>query len=177
MEKIIKVIRKTQSLFTLKTILFLGAIFAIFTTAAQGTIEHYKHPSLVVGVAQWRYEGGSLQNIQTPIYELLLERIGSLGLNNVEVIKIPTSLNNANDVDGIAEEYKVDVIVWGWYDETASRSFVDLANATQADGMTNSLGQFLENGGSTEVIRVLKVLSQFDYYEDGVFFCVPRWAP
>jgi hypothetical protein len=87
------------------------------------------------------------------------------------------ALNNAHDVDAIADQYGVNLLVWGWYDEVAVRGYVDLAHATTKDGMGNSLSQFLEDGNNTGVIRVLKILSAFDYEVDGVGFCVPRWTP
>jgi hypothetical protein len=139
--------------------------------------EYNLYPPLVVGVADWRYEGGERQNIQQNIYNTLVNRLDDLSLKNVAAVQIPVALDNANDVDRVAAEFGVDVIVWGWYDEVGVRGFVDLADATQEDGLTNSLDVFLKRGGSTEAIRVLKVLSEFAYIEDGVVFCVPRWTP
>ena len=130
----------------------------------------------MIGVASWRNGGGEFQDVQGQTYDRLVPALQDLGME-VGIIKIPAELNNAGDVEAIAAAYGVDVLIWGWYDQTAVRGYVDLANATEQNGMTNSLGQFLENGGDTDAIRVLKVLSGFDYEEDGVYFCVPRWKP
>ncbi len=133
------------------------------------------YPKLMVGVAQWRYEGGPELDIQEHTYDRLLEAISTL--KNVTLVRIPISLENADAVDLVTLQYQLDVLVWGWYDKSAVRGYVDLAKATTGDGKTNSLSIFLENGGSTEAIHVLKALSKFEYQEDGVSFCIPRWAP
>jgi hypothetical protein len=132
---------------------------------------------LVIGVAEWRYEGGAVLDVQANAYESLLAELEPLGLEQVTIVKIPATLATAMDTDAVAAEFDVDMILWGWYDDVAVRSYVDLANATQEDGLTNSLDAFLRHGGSTQAIRVLKVLSSFDYYETGLYFCVPRWTP
>lgn len=132
--------------------------------------------ALRVGVAEWRRDGGGVQDVQQRTHQRLQAALEIIELD-VEIIDLPIQLRNAADVDAVAAEYDVDVLVWGWYDEVAVRGYVDLANATEENGMTNSLAQFLKNGGSPEVIRVLNALSNFDYIEDGVCFCVPRWTP
>lgn len=132
---------------------------------------------LVIGVAEWRHEGGPVLDVQANAYDSLLAELELLGLEQVTIVKIPASLATAMDTDAVAAEFDVDMILWGWYDDVAVRSYVDLANATQEDGLTNSLDAFLRHGGSTQAIRVLKVLSAFDYYETGLYFCVPRWTP
>lgn len=167
-----------DTLINTKTLFFTGAfIFLVSTASFKEESKIYMFPDLVVGVAQWRHESGPVMTIQEETFLNLTEKLDSMALTKVSVVKIPAALQNANNVDSIAAEFEVDVIVWGWYDEDAVRGFVDLANATQEDGLTNSLSTFLENGESTEIIRVLKVLSEFDYFKDGVFFCVPRWTP
>lgn len=132
--------------------------------------------TLVVAIARWRHDGGHLQDVQEETFNNLGQKLQDMNLD-VEVIKIPYVVQNANDIDTVAAHYGADVLIWGWYDEDGVRGYVDLANATEENGMTNSLGQFLENSGKTDVIRVLKTLSGFDYDRDGVYFCVPRWTP
>ena len=167
-----------KALINTRTFLFTCAfIFFITYSSHIEKPEVYIFPDLVVGVAQWRHESGPVMGIQEETFLNLTEKLDSMALTKVTVIKIPAVLQNANDVDSIAAEFEVNVIIWGWYDEVAVRGYVDLANATQEDGIINNLSAFLENGESTEVIQVLKVLSEFDYFEDGVNFCVPRWTP
>jgi hypothetical protein len=84
---------------------------------------------------------------------------------------------NAQAIDALAARYDVDVILWGWYDQEMVWSYVDLARATDSSGRTNSLAAFLEKGGSPEAVRVMQILSAFDYDQDGAYFCVPRWSP
>ncbi|OGO15572.1 MAG: hypothetical protein A2Z14_14405 [Chloroflexi bacterium RBG_16_48_8] len=132
---------------------------------------------LSIGVAQWRHASGPEIAIQQETYDRLSDRLVALNLDDIEVILLPTSLKNAEDVDLVTSRYGVDILVWGWYDEFAVRGYVDIADATEQNGMTNSLAAYLENGGNPLAIRVLKVLGEFDYYEDGVSFCVPRWTP
>ena len=168
----------SKAVINIKTLFFSSAFILIFISASYtDKPDVYIYPDLVIGIAQWRHENGPMMSIQEETFLNLTEKLDSMALSKVSVVKIPAALQNANDVNSIAAEFNVDVIVWGWYDEAAVRGFVDLANATQEDGLSNSLNAFLENGGSTEAIRVLKVLSEFDYFEDGVFFCVPRWTP
>ncbi len=131
----------------------------------------------MVGVAQWRHEGGPELDLQQQAYSTLLPQLEASGLEDVVVVKVPVTLNTAADAEGVAAQFGVDVLLWGWYDQVATRSYVDLANATQEDGLTNSLDAFLEHGGPVEAIRVLKLLSEFDYNETGLYFCVPRWTP
>ena len=160
------------------THLFIAVISMLFLLSAVRFVPQVAaEEKLVVGVAAWRCDGGAQQDVQELTYQRLLQGVLEKKLEHVEVIKIPAALNSARDVDEVARRFHVDVITWGWYDEIAVRGYVDLANATEENGMTNSLAQFLENGGNTEVIQVLKVLSDFDYYQDGVSFCVPRWTP
>ncbi len=132
---------------------------------------------LVIGVAEWRHEGGPVTDWQQAAYEQLQTALEPLALDGVQIIKIPVALDTARDVDRVAEDYDVNMILWGWYDEVATRSYVDLADATQDDGLTNSLDAFLEHGGSPHAVRVLLILSKFDYVESGLYFCVPRWTP
>lgn len=160
-----------------KVLFFLSATVFILVASNTPKSKIYQYPPLTIGVARWRHESGPILDIQDETYTTITERLEEKMLSNVTLVEIPTALKNANDVDAVAAEFGVDVIVWGWYDEVSIRGFVDLANATQENGLTNSLGAFLENGGSTETIRVLQVLSEFDYIGDGVFFCVPRWTP
>ncbi len=159
--------------------LFSIALITLFiiscSNASKDQYQGDDYPKLMVGVAQWRYEGGPNLDFQERTYHRLLEAISAL--NNVTLIQIPISIENADAVDQVALQYDLDVLVWGWYDKSAVRGYVDLANATTEDGKTNSLSTFLENGGSTEAIRVLKALGKFAYQEDGVSFCVPRWTP
>jgi len=122
---------------------------------------------LIVGVARWRQEGSTTFAVQQSTYKRPVQALESLDQESVSIVQAPASLNNADDVDAIAARYNADVIVWGWCDEMAVRGYVDLANATRADGMTNDLQTFLDRGGSPETMRVLKALSEFDYYEDG----------
>ena len=85
-----------------------------------------------------------IQNVQQSTYDTLITELADLQLANVTVEMIPAALQNVNDVNPVAAEYQVDVIVWGWYDDVAVRGYVDLANATQDDGLTNSLNAFLK---------------------------------
>jgi hypothetical protein len=156
-------------LFALLSLLFLNSAVSIRPGAPT-------QERLLVGIARWRHDAGPSQDVQEQTFNNLVRKLKDVDLG-VEVIKIPSAVNNANDVDAVAAQYGADVLIWGWYDEVAVRGYVDLANATEENGMTNSLGQFLENGGNTDVIRVLKTLSGFDYDRDGVYFCVPRWTP
>jgi hypothetical protein len=134
-------------------------------------------PPLVIGIANWRHIDGPIVEVQENTIQRLSREIGQMGLDDVSVIRLPVSLNNALDADTVGSKFNVDVVVWGWYDNIVVRGYVDLVNATRIDGMTNCLSTFLERGGNTNVIRVLKVLGDFDYYQDGVSFCVPRWTP
>lgn len=134
-------------------------------------------PPLVIGVASWRHVDGPIVEVQENTFQRLSHEIEQMGLEEVSILRLPVSLNNALDADAIGSKFNVDVVVWGWYDEIAVRGYVDLVNATRTDGMTNCLSTFLERGGNTNVIRVLKVLSNFDYDQDSVSFCVPRWTP
>jgi hypothetical protein len=157
---------------------FLLGVLAIAFIQRSGhpTISSAPSP-LVIGVASWRHVDGPFINVQENTFQHLKYEIERLGLDDVRIVHIPESLRNALDVDAIGSKYSVDVVVWGWYDKIAVRSYVDLVNSTRTDGMTNDLSTFLEKGGNPEVIRVLKVLSEFDYDQDGVSFCVPRWTP
>jgi hypothetical protein len=132
---------------------------------------------LVIGVAEWRHESGPVVDVQNTALNAVTRLIDTTELAEVLVVKLPVSLDNASQVDQLAAEHDVDMILWGWYDPVAIRSYVDLANATEENGLTNSLGAFLENGGSTQAIRVLKLLSELEYEQEGLYFCVPRWTP
>jgi len=134
-------------------------------------------PPLTIGVARWRHEGGAVRDVQERTYSRITEELKDHHLTNVSVVRIDAVLKNADEVDSVAAESKVEVVIWGWYDDTAVRGYVDLANATRDDGMTNCLSTFLERGGNTNVIRVLNILSDFDYAQDSISFCVPRWTP
>lgn len=166
---ILKRVRKHSLWIALISIAVVFALVDRFAATASRS-------ALRVGVAQWRQDGGAQQDVQQRTRNRLVEALEDLQLD-IEIVAVPVHLENADDVDAVTAAYDVDVLVWGWYDETAVRGYVDLANATEENGMTNSLAQFLENGGSPEVIRVLNALSSFDYIEDGVCFCVPRWNP
>ena len=155
-------------------LLGLGMVLAAILA---GTEPSNASSDLRIGIAQWRQDGSITLDVQQSTYQQLMQALEPLELNSVFIVLLPTSLSNAKDVDAVAAAYNVDVVVWGWYDEIAVRGYVDLANSTAEDGMTNDLQTFLERGGSTETIRVLKTLSEFDYYDDGVSFCVPRWNP
>jgi hypothetical protein len=156
----------------------LASIFLILYLFSSAVITQGDETThLSIGIAQWRHVNGPEIAIQQETYDRLSDRLMALNLDDIDVIQLPTSLKNAEDVDLVASRYGVDILVWGWYDEVAVRGYVDLANATEQNGMTNSLAAYLENEGNPLAIRVLKVLSEFDYYEDGVSFCVPRWTP
>jgi hypothetical protein len=159
------------SLFLMATLslLFISSAVSIQPVASS-------QDTLMVGIANWRRDGGHSQDVQGQTFNNLVQKLKAVDLE-AKVFKIPAELKNANEVDFVAAQYGADVLIWGWYDEEGVRGYVDLANATEENGMTNSLGQFLENGGNTDVIRVLKTLSGFDYDQDGVYFCVPRWTP
>jgi hypothetical protein len=157
--------------------LLLGVIAVAFVQPADHPDAIDTTPPLVIGVASWRHVDGPIIEVQENTYQRLTREIEQMGLDDVSVIRLPVSLKNALDADTIGSKFNVDVVVWGWYDNIAVRGYVDLVNATRADGLTNCLTTFLERGGNTNVIRVLKVLSEFDYYQDGVSFCVPRWTP
>ncbi|MEN8241993.1 MAG: hypothetical protein ABFS17_08740 [Chloroflexota bacterium] len=144
---------------------------------ATAEINQTEETPLVIGIAQWRQDSGSFIDVQERAYATLNNQISQAELSNVTLEKLPVYLDNAMQVDDVAAEYAVDMILWGWYDPTAIRSYVDLANATQDDGLTNSLAAFLEHGGSTQAVRVLILLSTLDYDLNGLYFCVPRWTP
>ena len=158
-------------------IILLGVVAVAFIRPADQPERSPSSPPLVIGIASWRHVDGLMIDIQERTYQRLAGEIDQMGLTDVSVIRLPVSLKNALDVDAIGSKFNVDVVVWGWYDKIAVRGYVDLVNATRADGMTNCLTTFLERGGNTNVIRVLNVLSDFDYDQDGVSFCVPRWTP
>ena len=162
-------IRRTHLLIVIISLLVLFSAVHIQTAIAD-------KENLVVAIAQWRQAGGDYQDVQQRTLARLEKTIRGLGLS-VELTPIPVELNNADDVEAVAALYNADVLVWGWYDDIAVRGYVDLANATEENGMTNSLDQFLKSGGSPDVIRVLNALNDFDYNQDGVSFCVPRWTP
>lgn len=158
--------------------------FILFGVMAIAFVQPVDHPNsiasirpLVIGVASWRHVDGPIIKVQEKTYQRLVDEVAKMGLDDVSVVRLPVSLKNALDVETIASKFNIDVVVWGWYDKIAVRGYVDLVNATREDGMTNCLTTFLERGGNTNVIRVLKVLSGFDYDQDGVSFCVPRWTP
>jgi len=132
---------------------------------------------LVIGVAEWRHESGPLIDVQQNAYDTLNELIDSASLTDITVVMLPVSLATAAEAEAVAAKYQVDMVLWGWYDPTAVRSYVDLADATDEAGLSNSLDAFLKRGGSTQAIRVLKLLSELDYNQTGLYFCVPRWTP
>lgn len=174
-EEVIKVLRSSARLrYGLLVIVPLLAVVYFLVGQAKPT---QASQQLRIAVAQWRQEGSQTRDVQSDVYALTLERLANAGLEDVHVITIPESLQNANDVDRLALAYGVDMIIWGWYDGATVWSYVDLANATEDTGLTNSLKAFLDRGGSTTAIRVLRLLSQFQYDQEGVHFCVPRWTP
>ncbi len=132
---------------------------------------------LRIGIAEWRQEGGPARDLQSRVHRTLRERLKPLGLAGVSVTEIPEPVPNAEAIDTLASKYDVDVIVWGWYDQEMVWSYVDLARATDSSGRANSLAAFLQQGGSPDAVRVMQVLSAFDYDQDGAYFCVPRWSP
>lgn len=158
-------------------IIFFGVIAVAFVQPANYPEAISSTPPLVIGVASWRHVDGPLVEVQENTFQRLSREIEQMGLEEVSILRLPVSLNNALEADAIGSKFNVDVVVWGWYDKIAVRGYVDLVNATRLDGMTNCLSTFLERGGNTNVIRVLKALSNFDYDQDGVSFCVPRWTP
>ena len=158
-------------------ILLFGVIAVAFVQPLDHPVATSSTPPLVIGVASWRHVDGPIVEVQENTFQRLSHEIEQMGLENVSILRLPVSLNNALDADAIGSKFNVDLVVWGWYDKIAVRGYVDLVNATRKDGMTNCLSTFLERGGNTNIIRVLKVLSEFDYYQDGVSFCVPRWTP
>lgn len=158
-------------------ILLFGVIAVAFVQPADHQVAISSTPPLVIGIAIWRHVDGPIIEVQEKTYQHLSHEIEHLGLDDVSILRLPVSLKNALDTDAIGSKFNVDVVVWGWYDKIAIRGYVDLVNSTRTDGMTNCLSTFLERGGNTNVIRVLKVLSEFDYDQDGVSFCVPRWTP
>jgi hypothetical protein len=167
-------------IFQLKNLLWISFIFLL---VPYNLIEERISPDplstapLVIGVAEWRQDSGAFIDIQERAYSTLYNLITSAALTDVTVVKLPISLDNATQAEPVAGEYGVDMILWGWYDPVAIRSYVDLANATEDNGLTNSLDAYLKNGGSTQAIRVLKLLSELDYDQNGLYFCVPRWTP
>lgn len=160
-----------------RVVIFAGLFLLVIAQPMIKDTESTQYPELVIGIAQWRHAGGTKNDVQGRTYQRLVEALEPFDLNNVSVKKVSAVLNNAYDADTLADQYGVNLLVWGWYDEVAVRGYVDLAHATTIGGMANSLSQFLEDGNNTEVIRVLKILSEFDYEVDGVGFCVPRWTP
>jgi hypothetical protein len=158
-------------------ILLFGVIAVAFVQQADYPDGFSATTPLVIGIASWRHVDGPIVEVQENTFQRLSREIEQMGLDDVSVKRLPVSLKNALDADTVGSKFNVDVVVWGWYDKIVVRGYVDLVNATRIDGMTNCLSTFLERGGNTNVIRVLKVLSDFDYYQDGVSFCVPRWTP
>jgi hypothetical protein len=157
---------------------FLALIFLLVPIRLpEGLPQSSEAKLLAVGVAQWRYEGGARLDVQERAYIQLITELDAAGVEDIYVTKLPVALDTARDIDRVAAQFEVDIILWGWYDQVATRSYVDLADATDANGLTNSLDAFLKNGGPTQSIRVLKILSEFDYLETGLYFCVPRWTP
>jgi len=152
-------------------------ISVLFIISAQIKPAYDDQIDLVIGIAEWRHLEGPEINVQQNTYLQLSEDLQSKGLEDVNVVLVPATLKNANYVEKVISQFGLDVLVWGWYDQNSVRGYVDLANATEENGMTNSLAAYLENGGKTNVIQVLKVLNEFDYDLDGIRFCVPRWSP
>ena len=159
-----------------QTLLFGVLAMMCIQPSDQPSVHSTTYP-LVIGIASWRHVDGPFINVQENTFQRLKHEIELLGLDGVSIVHIPESLRNALDIDAIGSKYSVDVVVWGWYEKIAVRGYVDLVNSTRTDGMTNDLSTFLEKGGNPQVIRVLKVLNEFDYDQDGVSFCVPRWTP
>jgi hypothetical protein len=172
----LKTIFKAKHLLWISFILLLVPI-TLNDTSDPAAVSASQITPLVIGVAEWRQESGSFIDVQDNAYNTLNELIANAGLSEVTVIKLPVSMANARMADEIATKYKVDMILWGWYDPVAVRSYVDLADATDENGLSNSLDAFLKRGGSTQTIRVLKLLSELDYNQTGLYFCVPRWTP
>jgi hypothetical protein len=160
-----------------RKLILLSVIIILYLFSSVVNTQGEEASQLVIGVAEWRHASGPGITVQSNTYNQLLDKLLFLNQDEFEVILLPTSLDTAREVDQIASQFGVDILVWGWYDEVAVRGYVDLANATEENGMTNSLAAYLENNGNPLAIRVLKILSEFDYYEDGVTFCVPRWTP
>lgn len=169
--------KAVEILYPFRKQILIGLFVCLYLLSSALNTQGEEPSKLIIGVAEWRHAGGPAISIQQNTYDRIAEKLEFLDQNEFEVIQVPTALENANSVDSVASKYGLDILVWGWYDEVAVRGFVDLANATEENGMTNSLAAYLENGGNPLAIRVLKVLSDFDYYEDGVCFCVPRWTP
>ncbi len=163
--------------FNPRSAILVTSIILVFASSSLTAPKSEQQPPLTIGVAQWRQEGGPFMDVQETTYRRLVDELLALDLPDVSVVRIPETLKNADQVDSVASEHNVDVVVWGWYDDTGVRGYVDLANATRDDGKTNCLSTFLERGGNTNVIRVLNILDDFDYNQDGVSFCVPRWTP
>jgi hypothetical protein len=175
MYKLVKM--SVDFLYPLRKPILISAFIALYLFSS-ATITLGEEPTqLVIGVAEWRHASGPEIAVQQNIYHRITDKLIALDLDDFEVVQLQSWLNNADDVDLITERYGIDILVWGWYDEVAVRGYVDLANATEENGMNNSLAAYLENDGNPLAIRVLKLLNEFDYYEDGVSFCVPRWTP
>jgi hypothetical protein len=171
MNKLVDILRSFRKL------IIVIVLISLYLLSTASNTQGVETTPLIIGIAEWRHASGPYIAVQQVTYDRLSEKLIILDPDEFEVIQVPTTLINANSVDEVASRYGLDILVWGWYDEVAVRGFVDLANATEENGMTNSLAAYLENGGNPLAIRVLKVLSEFDYYEDGVSFCVPRWTP
>ncbi len=155
----------------------LGLVMLVFSSSSISAPGPRESPSLVVGIAEWRHDGGPVVDVQQETLVELVNRLREKGLDDVQVVPVAATLQNARQVDQVAAQYDVDILVWGWYDEVAVRGYVDLPFATNEEGKTNCLTTFLEKGGSPDAIRVLDALSEFDYVVNGVSFCVPRWTP
>jgi hypothetical protein len=169
--------RTVDILYQFRKPILLSVIIILYLFSSVVNTQGEEPAQLVIGVAEWRHASGPAITVQSNTFYQLLDKLLILNQEEFEVILLPTSLETAREVDQIASKFGVDILVWGWYDEVAVRGYVDLANATEENGMTNSLAAYLENNGNPLAIRVLKILSEFDYYEDGVTFCVPRWTP
>ena len=173
--------KSVKSIFQVKHLFFLSLVLVLvpinLSDDVSPEITQNQNAPLVIGIAQWRQDGGPSIDVQERAFSTLNGQINEAGMSNVTLVKLPENLDNARQVDQIAAKFGVDMILWGWYDLTAIRSYVDLANATQDDGLSNSLDAFLDHGGSTQAVRVLILLSSLDYDLDGLYFCVPRWTP
>lgn len=174
--------KPTRAFFQTKNLLWLSLILLLVPLGRieeQMTTDAGKDQitPLVIGVAEWRHESGPTDNVQERAFQAVTRLISETELAEVSVIKLPIWLENANQAEEIAAQYGVDMILWGWYDPVAIRSYVDLANATDESGLTNSLDAFLKNGGSSQAVRVLILLSELEYEQEGLYFCVPRWTP
>jgi len=99
---------------TLAVMMIILCLYLVSAAAKPQTIGSTEATDLIVGIAQWRQAGGPKTNIQQNTYIRLSKTLEALNLDDVSLVKVPSFLENADDVNWIASQSEVDVLVWGW---------------------------------------------------------------